>query len=147
MPVSSERQADKQNAIQAEKVVSAAPQQAELRGTLASKISAVSTSEECFADDVRKLAHTLGGEYLFDLPASGLAESCQRIAAIQLPLNGNGLPQTEFILLDKDGENLRLRTDRDRLKDLEKFSATFIDVLGHIGPLNRHAGPESKTAN
>ncbi len=145
MPVSSEQQTDKQETIQVETVTSAASH--EMRGTLAGKLAAVSTSEERFADDVRKLAHALGGEYLFDLPASGLAESCQRIAAIQLPLKGSKQPQTEFILLDKDGENLRLRTDSDRLKDLEKFADTFVDVLGHIGPLNSHAGSKSKTAN
>ena len=96
-------------------------------------IEAFSGPSESFEDYIRDAATALGGGFLFGLPASGLIDDCQRIAAIQIAEKGQSELKTLFVLLDKSGESLRLRKEDGRLKELESFASAFVDVLQHIG--------------
>lgn len=113
------------------------------KARLAAQLEQFSGDAETFEERMRQVAQELGGDYLFGLPASGLLDNCQRIAAIRLPLEGSEVTETAFILLDAAGENVRLSNHKDRLKDLEKFSAAFVDVLGRIGPLPEVSASEA----
>lgn len=80
-----------------------------------------------FSEAVRRAAGTLGGEFLFDLPASGLAEDCQRIAALRIPeANGKGM-KIVFALLD--GSAIRVEDPGEETSDLKNFAHSFVGVL------------------
>lgn len=80
-----------------------------------------------FSEAVHRAAGTLGGEFLFDLPASGLAEDCQRIAALRIPeANGKG-QKIVFALLD--GSAIRVEDPGEQTSDLKNFAHSFVGVL------------------
>ena len=70
---------------------------------------------------------SLGGELLFSLPASGLAEGQQKIAAVRLPC-GDGQTLV-FVFLSEDGTRTSVRLPDEETSRLADFSKAFIDLL------------------
>ncbi len=91
-----------------------------------------SGDEASFAEAVRNAADQLGGDYLFDLPASGLAEDCLRIAALRVPKGNDGALEIVFALLDAEGAAIRVENPDENTKDLKRFADAFVDVLQRI---------------
>ena len=91
-----------------------------------------SGDEAGFAQAVRTAATQLGGDYLFDLPASGLAEDCLRIAALRVPKGEAGALSVVFALLDAEGAAIRVENPDEKTKDLKRFADAFVDVLQRI---------------
>ncbi|WP_145925866.1 hypothetical protein [Shinella sp. HZN7] len=91
-----------------------------------------SGDEAGFADAVRMAADQVGGDFLFDLPASGLAEDCRRIAALRVPQGEEGALAVVFALLDAEGAAIRVETPDETMKDLKRFADAFVDVLQRI---------------
>jgi hypothetical protein len=87
---------------------------------------------EAFATAVRASADRLGGDFLFELPASGLAEDCQRIAALRVPKGEDGALKVVFALLDAEGAAIRVENPDERIADLKRFAEAFVDVLQRI---------------
>ncbi len=92
-------------------------------------LDGVAADEGGFSDAVRRAAGALGGEFLFDLPASGLAADCRRIAALRIPeANGDGL-KIVFALLDDGGTGIRVEDPSEETSDLKNFAHSFVGVL------------------
>lgn len=91
-----------------------------------------SGDEESFAAAVRMAADQLGGDFLFDLPASGLAEDCLRIAALRVPKGEDGVLEVVFALLDAEGTAIRVENPDEKTEGLKRFADAFIDVLERI---------------
>lgn len=87
---------------------------------------------ESFADAVRNAADQVGGDFLFDLPASGLAEDCLRIAALRLPNSEDGALSVVFALLDAEGAAVRVENPDEQTEGLKRFAEAFVDVLQRI---------------
>lgn len=87
---------------------------------------------ETFADAVRSAATQLGGDFLFDLPASGLAEDCLRIAALRMPRGEDGALEVVFALLDGEATAIRVENPDEKTEDLKRFADAFVDVLQRI---------------
>lgn len=87
---------------------------------------------ETFTEAVRSAAGQVGGDFLFELPASGLAEDCLRIAALRVPKGDAGSLEVVFALLDAEGAAIRVESPDDSTKDLKRFADAFIDVLERI---------------
>ncbi|MDX3925492.1 MAG: hypothetical protein QHC90_06745 [Shinella sp.] len=85
-----------------------------------------------FAEAVRDAAGKVGGDFLFELPASGLAENCQKIAALRIPdIEGKDL-KIVFALLDETGSAIRVEDPSEKTEGLRRFADAFVDVLEHI---------------
>ncbi|WP_430440461.1 hypothetical protein [Shinella sp.] len=91
-----------------------------------------SGDETGFAEAVHTAAGQLGGDFLFDLPASGLAEDCRRIAALRVPQGEGGALAVVFALLDAEGTAIRVEAPDETTKDLKRFADAFVDVLQRI---------------
>ena len=91
-----------------------------------------SGEEAGFAEAVRTAASQLGGDYLFDLPASGLADDCLRIAALRVPKGDAGTLSVDFALLDAEGVAIRVENPDEKTADLKRFADAFVDVLQRI---------------
>ena len=91
-----------------------------------------SGEEAGFAEAVRQSAVRLGGDFLFELPASGLAENCRRIAALRVPKGEDAALQVVFALLDAEGAAIRVENPDERTEDLKRFAEAFVDVLQRI---------------
>lgn len=91
-----------------------------------------SGDEAGFAEAVRAAAEQVGGDYLFDLPASGLAEDCRRIAALRVPKGEDRALAVVFALLDAEGSAIRVENPDEATADLERFADAFVDVLQRI---------------
>jgi hypothetical protein len=87
---------------------------------------------ETFAEAVRTAATQLGGDFLFDLPASGLADDCLRIAALRVPKGEDGALGVVFALLDAEASAIRVENPDEKTADLKRFADAFIDVLQRI---------------
>lgn len=87
---------------------------------------------DAFADAVRNAASQLDGDFLFELPASGLAEDCQRIAALRVPKGENGALEVVFALLDAEASSIRVENPDEKSADLKRFADAFVDVLQRI---------------
>ncbi|MBN9057110.1 hypothetical protein [Shinella sp. NM-101] len=87
---------------------------------------------ESFADAVRNAADQVGGDFLFDLPASGLAEDCLRIAALRVPNSEDGALSVVFALLDAEGAAVRVENPDEQTEGLKRFAEAFVDVLQRI---------------
>ncbi|MFC3072092.1 hypothetical protein [Shinella pollutisoli] len=87
------------------------------------------TDEAGFADALRAAADGIGGEFLFDLPASGLSEDCRRIAALRLPEGQADGRRVVFALLEADGASVRVERPDEDTEGLRRFAEAFIDVL------------------
>ncbi|WP_411033109.1 hypothetical protein [Shinella sp. BYT-45] len=91
-----------------------------------------SGDEASFAEAVHNAATQLGGDFLFDLPASGLAEDCLRIAALRVPKGEEGGLAVVFALLDAEGSTIRVESPDEKTQDLKRFADAFVDVLERI---------------
>lgn len=87
---------------------------------------------DAFAAAVREAAGQLDGDFLFELPASGLAEDCQRIAALRVPTGEDGALEVVFALLDADASAIRVENPDEKTADLKRFADAFVDVLQRI---------------
>lgn len=87
---------------------------------------------ESFADAVRNAADQVGGDFLFDLPASDLAEDCLRIAALRVPNSEDGALSVVFALLDAEGAAVRVENPDEQTEGLKRFAEAFVDVLQRI---------------
>jgi hypothetical protein len=82
-----------------------------------------------FSEAVRDATRSIGGDFLFALPAAGLAQDCQKVAAVRLP-GGSGTPSgLAFVLLSEDGTRLSVSTPDERTSGLARFADAFVDVL------------------
>lgn len=84
-------------------------------------------AERGFSATVRAAATAVGGEFLFDLPASGLLDDAQRIAVICLSRDSGG--RFGLVLLDADGSRARTVEPDQRTADLVQFAKAFVAVL------------------
>ncbi|MGQ3211461.1 hypothetical protein [Shinella sp.] len=85
-----------------------------------------------FTEAVRTAAGQVGGDFLFDLPASGLKDDCRRIAALRVPKGEDRALAVVFALLDAEGAAIRMENPDEKTKDLKRFADAFIDVLQRI---------------
>ncbi|MDP3524916.1 MAG: hypothetical protein Q8S27_10075 [Hoeflea sp.] len=83
--------------------------------------------EHGFSEAVREAATTVKGEYLFDLPASGLAGDAQRIAVVCLSREDGG--RFGLVLLSADGGQARTIEPDETTKGLVQFAKAFVGVL------------------
>lgn len=91
-----------------------------------------SGDEAGFAEAVRTAADQLGGDFLFDLPASGLAQDCLRIAALRVPKGNDGALGVVFALLDAEGSAIRVENPDETTEGLKRFADAFVGVLERI---------------
>jgi hypothetical protein len=84
---------------------------------------------DSFAARVRAAAADLNGAMLFELPASGLIENCQRIAALRIPLDGGAGAETVFACLEADGTTIRIEKPDEKTAGLASFAQSFVDVF------------------
>jgi hypothetical protein len=82
-----------------------------------------------FSEAVRDATRSIGGDFLFALPAAGLAQDCQKVAAVRLPASGDAPSGLAFVLLSEDGTRLSVRTPDERTSGLARFAGAFIEVL------------------
>ncbi|SER99665.1 hypothetical protein SAMN03159406_01936 [Rhizobium sp. NFR03] len=82
-----------------------------------------------FSDRVRAAAADLKGAFLFDLPASGLVENCQRIAVLRIPRDNGVGSETIFACLEADGTSIRIEKPNERTTGLARFAQAFVDVF------------------
>ncbi|WP_417434928.1 hypothetical protein [Hoeflea sp.] len=80
-----------------------------------------------FADAVRDAAKVIGGEYLFDLPASGLVDDAQRIAVVCLSRDNGG--RFGLVLLSAGGDRVETTEADEATAGLMQFAKAFVAVL------------------
>lgn len=83
--------------------------------------------EHGFSEAVREAATTVKGEYLFDLPASGLAGDAQRIAVVCLSRENGG--RFGLVMLSADGDQARTVEPDETTAGLVQFARAFVGVL------------------
>jgi hypothetical protein len=84
-------------------------------------------SDRGFCDAVGDAARTIGGEFLFDVPASGLVEDAQRIAIVCLSRDNGG--RFGLVLLSADGDRVRTAEADEATRGLVQFAKAFVAVL------------------
>ncbi|TCQ28993.1 hypothetical protein [Rhizobium sp. PP-CC-3G-465] len=82
-----------------------------------------------FSDRVRAAAADLKGAFLFDLPASGLVDNCERIAVLRIPRDSGTGSETIFACLEADGTSIRIEKPNERTMGLASFAQAFVDVF------------------
>ncbi|AKI01448.1 hypothetical protein IMCC20628_02753 [Hoeflea sp. IMCC20628] len=80
-----------------------------------------------FCEAVREAAKRVNGEFLFDLPASGLLDDAQRIAVVCLSRENGG--RFGLVLLSNDGDQAWAVEPDDTTADLLRFAKAFVAVL------------------
>lgn len=80
-----------------------------------------------FADAVADAAKVIGGEFLFDLPASGLVEEAQRIAVVCLSRDNGG--RFGLVLLSASGDRVETAEADEATAGLVQFAKAFVAVL------------------
>jgi hypothetical protein len=80
-----------------------------------------------FADAVADAAKVIGGEFLFDLPASGLVEEAQRIAVVCLSRDNGG--RFGLVLLSARGDRVETAEADEATAGLVQFARAFVAVL------------------
>ena len=80
-----------------------------------------------FCDAVRDAARKIGGEFLFDLPASGLAEDAQRIAVVCMARDNGG--RFGLVLLSAQGDRVHAAEADEATDGLVRFARAFVAVL------------------
>ena len=92
------------------------------------------------ADDIRVLGfdaavrdamRSLDGEFLFDLPASGLATGFQRIAVVRVRSGGRETAILLVMLAD-DGDTIKVCEPDEETAGLSDFARAFINVLERL---------------
>ena len=84
-------------------------------------------AERGFCEAVREAAKTVNGEFLFDLPASGLVDDAQRIAVVCLSRNDGG--RFGLVLLSADGDRATTVEPDETTGGLVQFAKAFVAVL------------------
>ena len=84
-------------------------------------------SERGFCDAVRDAALKIDGEFLFDLPASGLVDDAQRIAVVCLSRDNGG--RFGLVLLSAHGDRVRTVEADEATQGLVRFAKAFVAVL------------------
>jgi hypothetical protein len=87
---------------------------------------------EGFTAYVTGAALSLGGSFLFELPASGLIADCERIAALRIPREDPADAMTIFACLETGGTTIRMESPCEETADLKNFADAFVDVLRRI---------------
>ncbi|GAB5461698.1 hypothetical protein [Hoeflea alexandrii] len=80
-----------------------------------------------FADAVGDAAKVIGGEFLFDLPASGLVKDAQRIAVVCLSRQNGG--RFGLVLLSAGGDRVETAEADAATAGLVQFARAFVAVL------------------
>ena len=97
-----------------------------------------SGGEAAFCDAVRDAASAVHGDFLFDLPATGLVPDCRRLAVIRIP-EGDAAMRTLFAALGEDGTEIRLLQPDEETEHLLRFADAFIDLLQRLPERPREA--------
>ncbi|WP_337266332.1 hypothetical protein [Oryzifoliimicrobium ureilyticus] len=84
-----------------------------------------------FAEVVRQAAQKTGGEMLFDLPARGLLEDCQRVAVLRIPAPKND-KRVVLAMLDESGYHIRIQMPDAKSQQLVRLANAFVDVFEKI---------------
>ncbi len=90
-------------------------------------LDSVQSERGGFGEAVGAAVRSLGGEFLFSLPASGLAEGQQKIAVVRLP--GDAQETLVFVFLSEDGTRTTVRLPDEETAGLANFSRAFIGLL------------------
>lgn len=90
------------------------------------------TGPDGFSAHVRGAAAAIDGAFLFELPASGLIDDCDRIAVLRIPQDGSTAMATIFACLETDGATIRIETPNEKTAGLKNFAEAFVDVLQRI---------------
>lgn len=83
-----------------------------------------------FGRHVREAVNAIDGDYLFDLPASGLVDHCRTIAAVRIPSDKTF--QTVFVCLADDGTTLQITPPTEATEGLARFAEAFVGVMGRL---------------
>lgn len=84
-----------------------------------------------FDTAVRDAMRTLEGEFLFDLPASGLANGFQRIAVVRVK-GGTKEGILLLVMLADDGDTIKVCEPDEETAGLSDFARAFINVLERL---------------
>jgi|GEM_PF-577400 hypothetical protein len=84
-----------------------------------------------FDASVREAMRTIDGEFLFDLPASGLANGYQRIAVVRVK-SGGGDGVLLLVMLGEDGDTIKVCEPDEETAGLSAFARAFINVLERL---------------
>jgi hypothetical protein len=86
--------------------------------------------EAGFDEAVAIATESVGARTLFSLPAAGLVEKAERIAAVWL---GNETDEAiVFVVLDEDGSAVRIERGDGAMEDMSKLVHSYVDVLGQL---------------
>ncbi|MFS8044618.1 hypothetical protein [Rhizobium sp. BR 314] len=97
-----------------------------------------SGGEPSFCEAVRRAAAAVHGDFLFDLPATGLIADCRRLAVIRIP-EGNTTMRTLFAALDEDGAEIRLLEPDEETEHLLRFADAFVNLVQQLPEKPREA--------
>lgn len=84
-----------------------------------------------FAETVDVACGTVGADFLFTLPAAGLAPGYQKVAVIRMPVGAGG-SAFAFALLSDDGRTISVRAAEGDMSGLARFADAFVDVIGRL---------------
>ncbi|WP_099865171.1 hypothetical protein [Pararhizobium haloflavum] len=87
-------------------------------------LDSVQPATNGFAESVRQAVESVNGAFLFDLPASGLVEGSQKIAAVHMPIGASGA--IVFVLLSEDGTTVKVEMPAEATADLARFAEAFV---------------------
>ncbi|PST26387.1 hypothetical protein C7U60_05045 [Mesorhizobium plurifarium] len=91
-----------------------------------------SGNKDDFVGFTHKVAHDIGAELLFILPASGLVDDCETIAAVRHGRTEDNTPIILFICLAQDDATIRVEQPSERTAGLKSFAESFVGVLERI---------------
>lgn len=89
-----------------------------------------SAGRDGFSAHVATAVSAIGGELLFELPASGLIADCERIAVLRMPQEGAA--GTVFACLETGGTTIRIERPTEETACLQSFAGAFVEVLRRI---------------
>lgn len=92
-------------------------------------LDAAQANRSGFSEAVRDAIRSVGGDFLFTLPAAGLAREYQKVAAVRLSTGGDRAGSLAFVLLSEDGTRMTVQPPDERTDGLARFADAFIDVL------------------
>ncbi|MGG6894578.1 MULTISPECIES: hypothetical protein [Rhizobium] len=97
-----------------------------------------SGGEPSFCEAVRRAASSVRGDFLFDLPATGLIPDCRRLAVIRIP-EPDATMRTLFAALDEDGAEIHLLQPDEETEHLLRFADAFVNLLQRLPERLREA--------
>lgn len=84
-------------------------------------------AKTAFTASVTDAARALGGEFLYELPASSLMDNCIRLAVLRIPSESGRV--TVFACLEKDGQTIRIEAPDENTHHLQSFTDAFVRLL------------------